>query len=109
MYRHEHEVPGRDVRPPRRWHGPQVPPPRVRDRAGSRRPRQSPGQLLVALQHADSKRTEDEQVARQLVPATSAVYGRPPDAGAWLRPDDGAVLYAAVTLLQHPGLLERSP
>lgn len=62
---HEHQVPGRAVRHPRRRHGPDVPAPRVRDRPVHGRPRPRLGQLLGAQQHDYHQRAEDGQVAGQ--------------------------------------------
>ncbi len=54
------------LRHPRRRHGPDVPAPRVRDRAVDRRAGPRFGPLLAAQQHDDGQRAEDGQVAGQL-------------------------------------------
>src|SRR5690606_6873695 len=76
--------------------------------AGDRRDRPRSRTILDALQHADGKWAEDEQITRQLLPAARIVYGCAPPASKRIFSHDGAVLYAAVALLQHAGLFQRS-
>ena len=65
MLGHEHEIPGRNVRHTRRWHGPEIPSPRMRDSPESGTLAQPWGTLLDAREHADAQRAPHEQIHRQ--------------------------------------------
>ena len=108
MLGHVDPLSGRTLRHPRRRHGPDVPPPRMRDRAVDGGPGPRFGTLLGAQQHDHDQRTEDGQVAGQLHHAGGALHRQPPAAGAGLHPHDDPLFRTAGPLPLDARLLERS-
>ena len=80
--------PGRRVRHPRRWHGPEIPAPRERDRAVLRGDRRALRAPLDAQRLRQCRRREDVEVARQLLhhPHRARLGEGPPPRGAALLP-----------------------